>query len=145
VRAYRFRLATVARIRALEESVARERLMVAQRDVRLAREAVGAAEAALGALRAPTGLSTMAALTWTGEQADRLAGTVRARRTAMAAAASRCVEARLAWDVASKRSGALERLDAQRFARWRDETARQEATELDDLSHARYAPSGERS
>jgi flagellar export protein FliJ len=142
VRAYQFRLAAVARIRALEERVAADRFMVAQRDLRRAQEMVRLADAALGGLEAPSGVITTSELAWTHDQAGRLAEAARARRHNMAAAELACVQARSEWSTATRRSGVLERLHAQGLARWRDEAMRQEAAELDDLSHARHGLAG---
>jgi hypothetical protein len=44
--------------------------------------------------------------------------------------------------VAVRRSEVLERLGEQGRARWRDETMREEAAELDDLTLARHRLSG---
>jgi flagellar export protein FliJ len=142
VKVYRFRLATVARIRALEERVAADSLRVAQRDLRQAQASVRAAEDALAALEAPQGLVAMSALLWVGDQAERLAESVRECGEHLEAAASSCAEARAAWDVAVRRSEVLERLGEQGRARWRDETMREEAAELDDLTLARHRVSG---
>ena len=142
MKAYQFRLATVARIRALEERVAADSLRVAQRDLRLAQASVRAAEAALASLDAPHGVVTMSAFLWVGDQAERLAETVRECGEHLAAATSSCAEARAAWDVAVRRSGVLERLGEQGLAPWRDETLREEAAELDDLTLARHRLAG---
>jgi flagellar export protein FliJ len=142
VKAYQFRLATVARIRALEERVAADALRVAQRDLRQAQASVRAAEAALAALEAPDGVVAMSALLWVGDQAERLAESVRECGEHLAAVASSCAEARAAWDVAVRRSEVLVRLGEQGRARWRDETMREEAAELDDLTLARHRLSG---
>jgi flagellar export protein FliJ len=142
VKAYQFRLATVARIRALEERVAADRLRVAQRDLRRAQASVRAAETALAELEAPHGVVAMSALLWVGDQAERLSETVRVCGEQMAAAQSSCAEAREAWDVAVRRSGVLERLGEQGLARWREDTLREEAAELDDLTLARHRLSG---
>jgi flagellar export protein FliJ len=138
VKAFHFRLATVARIRALEERVAADRFMAAQRLLRRAEESLGAAEMALAMLEAPEGTSTMAAHLWVGDQAERLAETVGVCREKVVAAQSDRAEARAAWDVAVRRSGVLERLGEQEMARWRSEVLREEAAELDDLSLARH-------
>jgi flagellar export protein FliJ len=142
MKSYRFRLATVARIRALEERVAGDRFRLALRDLRYAREREHAATAALAALEAPTGLTTMASLVWIGDQGERLAASLRECREAVTGAESLCVEARRGWDEAAKRSGVLERLNEQGRARWRVEMAREEGAELDDLSHARHRSVG---
>ena len=142
MKAFHFRLATVARIRALEERVAADRFMVAQRVLRQHESAARAAEVELGTLEAPQGMTTMAALHWVADQADRLADAVRVCHENVAAAESACQEARAAWDVAVRRSGVLERLGEQELARWRHETLRAEAAELDDLSLARHRLTG---
>ena len=142
MKAFRFRLATVARIRALEERVAADRFMVAQRVLREHQSSVRVAEAELGTLEAPQGMTTMAALHWVADQAERLADMVRICRENVAAAESACQQARQAWDVAVRRSGVLERLTEQERARWRSEALRAEAAELDDLSLARHRLAG---
>ena len=142
MKAYHFRLATVARIRALEERVAADRFRVAQRDLRQARESAQAAWNALATLEAPTGVSEMTAFVWLGDQADRLSESVRVSSEKVAEAEVACAEARLAWDVAVRRSGVLERLAEQGLARWRSEALREEAAELDDLSLVRHGRLG---
>ncbi len=142
MKAFHFRLATVARIRALEERVAADRFRTAQRVLRHEQAAARAAEAALDTLEAPRGVTSMAALNWVGDQAERLAETVRVCRESVAAADAACTEARDAWDVAVRRSGVLERLGEQERARWRSEALRAEAAELDDLSLARHRLAG---
>lgn len=137
MKAYRFRLAAVARIRALEERAARDRLMVALRDLRQARETEGATASALTAAVAPTGSVTMGQVIWAGDQGERLAGSLRTSREAVRSAEAVSVQARRRWTVAAKRSGVLDRLDQQGLARWREETRREEAAELDEVANAR--------
>jgi flagellar biosynthesis chaperone FliJ len=138
VKAYRFRLATVARIRVLEERVAADRFRVAQRDLRRAQGAEDAAARNLVLLAGPAGLMTMAEVTWIGEQAERLAATLAACREDVVVAEAGCVEARRHWDIALRRSEVLARLDEQGRVRWRADALRHEAGELDDLSNARH-------
>jgi flagellar export protein FliJ len=138
VKAYRFRLATVARIRALEERVAADRFKVTQRDLRLAQEAASAAARDLRSLAGPEGVTTISEVRWIGEQAERLAASMDLRREKVAAAAVACTDARRQWDIALRRSEVLQRLDDQGMARWRAETMRHEAAELDDLSISRH-------
>jgi flagellar export protein FliJ len=142
MKAYRFRLATVARIRALEERVAAERFRLSLHQLRLAEKVERAARGALTDLESPTEVATMSAHQWTSDQADRLAASLRTSREAVVAAELDCAEAREAWKVASKRAGVLERLHEDGLARWREEMLRHEATELDDLSHARLRLTG---
>ena len=142
MKAYHFRLATVARIRALEERVAADRFMVAQRDLRQAQASARAARNALATLEAPQGVVEISAFVWLGQQADRLSEWVGVCDEKVVEAESACVEARAAWDVAVRRSGVLERLGEQGLARWRSETLREEAAELDDLSLVRHGRLG---
>jgi flagellar export protein FliJ len=142
VKAFHFRLATVARIRALEERVAANRFMAAQRVLRHEEEAVRAAKVALATLEAPRGTTSMATLLWVGDQAERLAETLDACCERVIAAQAVCAEARGIWDVAVRRSGVLERLGEQELARWRSESLREEAAELDDLSLSRHRLTG---
>jgi flagellar biosynthesis chaperone FliJ len=137
MKAYRFRLATVARIRALEERVAADSFRLSLRHLRLAQETERAARGALADLAIPTEVATMASHQWTSDQADRLATSLRLSREAVVAAELGCTEARHAWKVATQRSGVLERLHDDGFAHWREDMLRHEAAELDDLSHAR--------
>jgi flagellar export protein FliJ len=142
MKSYRFRLDTVARIRALEERVASDRYRLALRDLRHGCEREHAAALALVALEAPTGTTTMAAHLWTGDQAERLSDALRDCREQVAAAETLCAEARRAWDEAAKRSGVLERLNEQGRVRWQVEMSREVGAELDDLSQARYRSVG---
>jgi flagellar export protein FliJ len=142
MRAYRFRLATVARVRVLEERVAQERFLAAFRTVRNAEDAARAARSALGALQAPRGSVTVADVVWLGDQAERRSATLRACQEMVVEARSHCAEARLAWNLAAKRASVLERLDDEGRAEWRRDALRQEVAELDDLSQVRHGRVG---
>jgi flagellar export protein FliJ len=142
MRAYRFRLATVARVRSLEERVARDRFMAALRTRRDAEESERDARSALGALEAPQGSMTVADVVWLGDQAERRSASLRACRERLTAARSRCAEARQAWNDAAKRASVLERLDDEGRAQWRRDALRHEVAELDDLAQVRHGRGG---
>lgn len=144
MKVYHFSLGTVMRIRALEERLAREHLMLAQRDLRRAQGIYQGAEASLAALAVPTGPTTVGQIRWIGDQAARLFEEVRVSREAMVAAASVREEASHSWHMTRKRLGTLERLDSQGLARWQDEVRRQEVAELDDLANTRHGLVGVR-
>lgn len=144
MRVYRFRLASVARIRALEESVAREKFMLALRDLRRAQEMKRSAEAALVAFESPTGIATIEAIQWSGDQAHRLSESIRAFGEKVEVAESACLETRRLWNEASKRSSMLTRLDNQSRTRWQNEMLREEVAELDDITNSRYQLLGDR-
>lgn len=145
MKAYRFSLDTVMRIRALEERIAREHLMTAQRALRHAQGLCATVEASLAALEVPTGPTTMGSVHWIADQAGRLSDEVRASREVVVAAASTREEASRSWHLARKRLGTLERLDSEGFARWKDEAQRHEVAELDDLANVRHGLVGVRS
>lgn len=139
MKAYRFSLATVMRIRTLEERLARERLMSIQRDLRSAQDGYRCAQARLAELQIPKSPATINEVRWTAEQAGRLGDELRARAVTVREAASLRDEARQSWQVARKRSSVIERLDEQGRARWREEIMRDEASELDDLASSRFS------
>jgi flagellar export protein FliJ len=142
MKAYTFRLGSVARVRALEERVARERFVLTLRDVRRAEVAAEAAVSALHAFEVPQGTMAAGEFLWIGDQAGRLSESVQACRQAVVDATSACAASRAAWNQAAKRSGVLERLDEQERARWRADMLRGEAAELDDLAMVRRGWSG---
>lgn len=138
MKAYAFRLGVVARIRALEERVARERFMLATRDRRIAEEREVTASAELARLAPVSGEVLASELRWSGAQSERQAVIVRERHDEVLRTSLLRDEAHEAWSVASKRAGVLERLREQGVARWRDDLLAEESAELDDLSNARY-------
>lgn len=139
MRAYRFRLSSVARIRAIEERIAREQLMLSLRDLRFAREMEVSAKAALVSLKSPTGVVAANDFKWNRDQAERLAASLRLCHENVVSAEERCAQARERWTEASKRSNVLEKLRQQGIDRWRQEALREEVAELDDMSSTRYA------
>lgn len=138
MKSYRFRLASVARIRALEERVARNRLMVDLRDLHYAKEMERSANASLAALDPPVGIISIAEVRWIEDQAERLSDSMRSCQERVRAAESACKESRQAWNEATKRASALARLERQEYANWRAEVLREEIAEMDDLSSARH-------
>ncbi len=135
---YTFRLAGVARIRAIEEKASKDKLMIALRELRAAEQMQRSAEAALAEMQAPTGLVTMAEFLWSFDQASRLSDAIRHCREAVDEAASVFAERRQAWSDASKKSQVLEKLEAQALLKWRDEELHEEVMEMDDMSNARH-------
>jgi flagellar export protein FliJ len=142
VKAYRFRLQSVARVREIQERIARERLMVSIRDLKRARTRENEAEDELASFEPPAGVVSMGDLLWAGDQADRLAESVRSARDSRVAAGVRCDESRAQWNVSVKRLDVLQRLEQQTFETWCDEVAREAGAELDDWANARHRPIG---
>ncbi|HUX03536.1 MAG TPA: flagellar FliJ family protein [Acidimicrobiales bacterium] len=142
MKAYHFSLSTVLRIRALEERLARERLLVAQRALRTAHQEHQALAAKLGELTVPSRLTTIEEIRWVGDQAQRLNEQIRVRHERVVEVSCARDQANAAWTAARKRTGALERLEAQSVARWRHESERSEVAELDDVANARHRVAG---
>ncbi|TAN30978.1 hypothetical protein EPN29_13985 [bacterium] len=140
MKSYHFRLARLTRIRELEEKVAKDRLMLALRDLRRAKAMELEAKARLASLEPPTGQVTIAEIQWTQDQAQRLSDSIRICHNNTASAQLKCAETRQAWSEAGKKSSVLARLDARSRNRWREEAMRQELTELDDLASSRPTP-----
>lgn len=142
MKSYRFRLATVARIRALEEHVARERFLTSLRAARQAESAYRLAHAALVGAPPLSGVITADELHWSLEQADRQARIERDCLDVWKNAADVNARDRENWQEAAKRARALERLDERARIEWLNEYRREETIELDDVVNARYVPLG---
>ena len=142
MKAYRFRLDSVLRVRQLQERVAAQQLAVAVRDLHCARTELTRARRSLEGLAAPTGRLTVGAVEWTHAQSDRMSE--RARRSAdeVEAAEEVARQATQTWGSARQRTAMLERLDERHVALWRAELDRSEAVELDDLTTGRKTGEG---
>ena len=142
MKVYQFPLATVERIRILEERLARENLVTSLRELKNAQAANEAAHTSLRAMAAVSGVVTMADIQWLDDQRERLAESLRICSEKLSRAQATSSDARVAWGAASKRASVLERLDEQSAATWRDEVTRAEVAESDDLATARYRIAG---
>ena len=137
MKAYSFRLAGVARVRHLEEGIAAQELAAASGEVARARRDLVLATGLLERCAIPGGNLSIRDVHWTQDQADRLAGSRRARLAALEEAEARRALARDRWTVARRRCAVLERLDDQRRSEWQTEFDRAEAKELDDMASVR--------
>ena len=138
MRAHHFSLSTVLRVRTLQERLAREQLLVAQRDVRQAHEQHRATASLLNELTVSPRSTTIDEIRWVGDQARRLHEQVRTRHDAVVEASRERDRTSEAWTAARKRAAALERLKYQSVARWQREFQRSEVAELDDVANARH-------
>lgn len=139
MKAYRFRLATVERIRELEERVARDAFMTAVRAVREARGLEEVAHRDLLAHDSLHGVVSGEDVRFHVEQAERLAATLEERREIRRQRERDALASRERWDVASRRATVLARLDEDAHQRWRQDVAREEVAEADDLTTSRVA------
>jgi flagellar FliJ protein len=142
VKAYRFRLESVLRVRRLQERVATQQLAEAMRVLHHAQSESARARRSLEDAAAPVGRLTIGAFEWSHEQSTRLSDAARARAEAAEAAAEAAQQADAVWGSARRRTATLERLDERHLALWRRELDRSEATELDDLATRRAAGDG---
>jgi flagellar protein FliJ len=142
VKAYRFRLESVLRVRRLQERVATQQLAEARRVLHLAQSESARARRSLEDAAAPAGRLTIGAYEWSLEQSTRLSDAARARAEAAEAAAEAARQADAVWGTARRRTATLERLDERHLALWRRELDRSEATVLDDLATRRAAGDG---
>lgn len=139
MKAYRFRLAVLDRVRRIEEDTARQSL--AQAVVTRQREVARLDAARLTYLAAggpPDGpASSMAA--WRAG-AERAAAHVIHCEQGLAGAEQVLAVARARVVGARRAVTALERLDERQRAAWRQEMARAEQAELDEVGAGRFAP-----
>ena len=142
MKSYRFRLANVARIRALEERIARERFLTSLRALRQAEMAYRRARDALMDSVPLSGVVSSDDVQWSLDQSERLARVEQECRDECVGAAEVNDGDRERWREAAKRARALERLDERARIAWLDDYRREEALELDDAVNARYVPSG---
>lgn len=144
MKSYRFRLASVSRVRALEERLARERFLTSLRTAQRAELAYRCAHDALKEAPPLSGTVSAHELRWSQEQAKRQADVARDCLAAWKSARELNVQDREVWREAAKRARALERLDERARLEWLDEYRREEALELDDVVNGRYTTSGGR-
>lgn len=141
MRRYRFRLASVLRVRRSEQDVAQAGLLAATAAVRSEQEALARRDAAYAA--ALTAHAPRRAADFVYEQAHRAAlGTaVLAQRTRLAETEQALEAARRTWTVAATRVGALERLDERQRADHHAQALREDDLIVDDLVVSRVARS----
>jgi flagellar protein FliJ len=144
VRAYRFRLDSVLRVRQLQERAAAHQLAVAVRDLQRAQTELARARCSLAGLAAPAGRHTVGAAQWVHAQAGRMSEMVATRADEMETSEEVARQATQAWASARQRTAMLERLDERHVALWRAEFDRSEAVELDDLATGRNSVEGRR-
>jgi len=142
MRAYRFRLESVLRVRRLQERAATQRLAEAVRSLQQAQIESARARRSLEGMAAPAGRHTIGALEWAHAQSTRMSDTARERAVSAEAAAEAARQANEAWGSARQRTATLERLDERHLALWRMAFERSEAAVLDDVATRRAASEG---
>ncbi len=138
MRAFRFRLESVARVRELQERAAAQRFALATGDLRRAQSRCAQLRAATRQLAFPDGHAHMAAFLWVHEQSGRMADLIRRHDALTARAEAAADEARGAWVEAERRCRALGRLEQRQQDRWQVDADRAVVTELDDMATVRF-------
>ena len=144
MKAYRFRLEAVLRVRQLQERLAAQQLALAARELHAAEAGLARARGALDRLPAPEGRVRVDEVNWTQAQAHRMSDTARQWAEKVEAASEAARQSKDAWGCARQRTAMLERLDERHLAQWRAELDRSEVVEVDDLTTARAAHEGPR-
>lgn len=142
MKAFHFRLATVGRIRDLEERLAREKLVVSLSELRCAQAASIAAHDTLRAMTPASGTMSANDLLWRDTQRERVAESLRISDARVAAAQGAVVDAKTLWSTAKKRAQVLERLKQSSIAKWREASLLDEHAQSDDLVNARFLVGG---
>lgn len=137
MKAYRFGLATLARVRVAGERAERQRLALAVGELVAARSGVAAAlDAYRGGATPPEQLAGDQLAAWHGSRAVAAAEVVAAESRAAGAGAALDV-ARQRWQAARREVRLLERLDDRRRREWEVEVEHAERAELDDRPRPR--------
>ena len=142
MKAYRFRLESVLRVRRLQERAATQQLADAVRVLHQAQSESARARRSLEGAAVPEGRLTIGAIEWAHAQSTRLSESARQRAEAVETAAEAARQANAAWGTATRRTATLERLDERHVALWQEEVDRSEAAVLDDLATRRRAGEG---
>jgi len=135
---YRFRLATVLRVRQAEEDQASDTLRRANERVRELLAARDREAARYRSLPVADGSMTLPELRQEQAAASLVAEALTAADQAAMAAASDAVQAQVAWSTAVRRVTVLERLDSRRRAEHDAEVRQADVKEVDDLVTARF-------
>ncbi|MFZ4515052.1 MAG: flagellar export protein FliJ [Acidimicrobiia bacterium] len=135
---YRFRLATVLRVRRIEEEQARAVLMQANHAVTAANAEVHAREEALAARNAAHGTMSREAFLALQGQGARLAEAVRTASARRAEALAIQAARRAEWSLRAQRVSSLERLDERQHEAYAIELNREEIKVVDDLVTNRF-------
>ena len=134
---YRFRLESVMHVRRTQEDVARQRLAIANADVRRSYAALGAATGRYQALAETLGPLDVDSFRDSRLSGENSAAGVAAARRRVELAESAAEARRAEWSHAARQVSALERLDERRQSEWWTDFRRQEDVEVDDMVTAR--------
>jgi flagellar protein FliJ len=136
---FKFRLQSVLRVRRLQEDLARAQLLSANRAAREAEAVVENRVTRYSTMERPHGVQYEAAFARTWFRLDKAADAVDEARVQRTQALANVAEQRIAWQAASMRVAALERLEDRQRAEHAIEAQRDEDRLTDDLVSSRFS------
>jgi flagellar FliJ protein len=142
MKGFRFRLATVLRVRRLQEDMAKAALMTSHRDAHNAAARVDDSLAAYETAERPDGAQSFAAFERSRFRFEQAAGAVGAARVAHLAALAMVEERREEWNDAHVRVAVLERLEERRRDEHAETVRRGEERLIEDLVTSRHRIGG---
>jgi flagellar FliJ protein len=135
---YQFRLASVLRVRRIQEEQARAQLLAANRSVRTAHLHVASRVAHLESLPKPAAVASTPAFLANQARLASVASSISLARIARQVAEEAATEKRLAWQVTAQRVESLDRHDDRARGDHALETQRATDREVDDLVVSRF-------
>lgn len=136
--AYKFRLSSVARIRGLQEAIAKNELLLALRELKMARLDLQNAFEQLKKAESLRGEIYGSDAHWRFEQQQRFYDQIGLRQELVRTRGDQVEEFRAKWNAASKRCETLGRLDIRFREEWKHNAVLSEIKELDDISTSRH-------
>ena len=135
---YQFRLASVLRVRRIQEEQARATLLAANHGVRTAHLHLAGRVAHLEQLPKPATVATTSAFLANQARLASVASSISLARIAGELAEERASESRAAWQVTARRVESLDRLDSRSRSEHALEAQRATDREVDDLVVSRF-------
>lgn len=142
MKGYRFRLSSVSRIRGLQEAIAKNELLLALRELKMARLDLQNVFEELSKVEGLSGEIYGSDAHWRFEQHQRSYDQIEFCQNVVRSRGERAEELRAIWNAASKRCETLTRLDSRCREEWKRASVLLEIKELDDLSTSRYLIGG---
>lgn len=139
MKGYVFRLSTVARVRYLQQEIAKNRLMIAMRELNKALSEERKWIDEIQRFEMPGGDVCGAELIWGFDQLQRLHHGLLAAKEEVVDAKSKSESLRNEWLAANRQCEMLGRLDARMQLVFENGQRRLQASELDDLNNSRFA------
>ncbi len=135
---FKFRLATVLRVRRIEEDLAKNALMEAIAGLKRAEAVMDARRRHLESLSLGFGIRAYSAFQYEGDEVNRAVQAVSFAKEEVTANAAIVEEARGAYLLAKQRTSSLEKLETRQSAEYEAAYERQLGAVIDDISASRW-------